>query len=190
MRLICTSRAFRKVKRPNFMTNKRLMRAVFASHGGLPRISTYVAKHNQKKNGSDQARFRTSRVLNRNNVPCRALAISASSVPLCMSSAPTSALTSASTIRSMSAFMDLRNSEAISFCFKTKFSIPSSEQSHSRQLFHYARLGIIHAKKCERKSRVGADSHKEFPLHPQREGRERRARPELCRPKLKKEPSP
>lgn len=103
------------------MRNQSL--AEVSAGAAVPGISTYAAKHNQ-------ARFRTSRLSNRNNLPCRALAISASSVPLCMSSAPTSALTSASTIRSMSAFMDLRSREAISFCFKIKFSIPSSEQSH------------------------------------------------------------
>jgi hypothetical protein len=30
----------------------------------------------------------------------------------------------------------------------------------AHQLFHFARLGIIHAKKCERKARFGARSHR------------------------------
>lgn len=64
------------------------------------------------------------------SLPCRALAISASSVARCISSVPISALVRQSSKRSIAAMISLRKFAAISFCFNTKFCKPSSEQSH------------------------------------------------------------
>ena len=113
------------------MTNQSLTAGSFALLDRLPGIHTYARKHNQKKFGSDQARFLTSfGASNRNNLPCRALAISANSVALFISNDPISALVRQSSIRSIAAMISFRRFAAISCCLKTKFCNPSSLQSH------------------------------------------------------------